>query len=88
MGALTTLKVSVCAQGEDNLGVPSTVFGMLYFIRGALNACSGPIGNALLSSDILSNAKFGYGTGNYGPLIMFVGIVYAMAAFIGLCWKE
>lgn len=65
MGALCTRYVSICAQADDNPALPSTIFGILYLIRGAMNASSGPIGNALLSSTALSNAKYGYGTGNY-----------------------
>ena len=69
MGALYTRYVSICLRGDDNPSLPSTIFSIFYLIRGALNSCSGPIGNALLSSNMLANAKFGYGTANYVSLV-------------------
>lgn len=104
MGALYMRYVSICAAGDDNPSLPSTIFGLFYLIRGAMNAGSGPIGNALLSSG-MPHAKFGYGVGNYvsrckaratthaetcfqGPLMIFVGGVHALAAVVGCCWRE
>lgn len=62
-GAVYSRLTGVIANDDAALG--SLVFGIWFFVRGTFCITAGPISTALLSSSVLSEAKFAYGVNNY-----------------------
>jgi hypothetical protein len=52
--------------------MPSNILSFFALARGIGNIVSGPVSNGLLGHDSLSNAKFGYGVGNYVSIYLYV----------------
>jgi hypothetical protein len=54
--------------------MPSNIFAFFALARGIGNIVSGPVSNGLLGHNSLSNAKFGYGIGNYVSNDLYVPV--------------
>ena len=76
------------AIAENDPVVTSLVFSLFAFARGIGNILSGPVSNALLKSNTLANAKFGYGVTNHGSLLVYTGLTMVLGSFCGISFRN
>ncbi|ORY74552.1 putative monocarboxylic acid transporter [Leucosporidium creatinivorum] len=77
--------ISTIAQDDPTL--PTLIYSVFAVARGIGNITSGPVANALLTSNLFAGGKGAYGVPNYGALLLYSGLTMVAGSVAGVLFK-
>lgn len=78
----------ITIMAKDDPLLPGILYSFIAFGRGAGEAVSGPIADALITRAPMTGARYGYGVGGYGGVLLWTGACFTLASVVGISYRD